>query len=221
MKRHFSRLYRRTHCRTTLRDGTEAEALYDRLVLLSGQPGSGKTTIARVFEYTTIAALLRNRDLDTYREIVKTVRDCHVIEDDRAAVIGCRLPMEPDYRDFWELPYSNEHKAALFFALVQARAVLSWFRQLEADGIDLSVVTISCKPGAEAATEAIGGTGAEAVAGEARRVEGAIFQVGRSSRRQGFEEMSPTQRELTSLLTSSTESSSRSSPAPRCPFCRS
>lgn len=174
-----------------LKDGAEAEALYDRLVLLLGQPGSGKTTIARVFEYTTIAALLRNRDLDTYREIVKTVRDCHAIEGDRAAVIGCRLPMEPDYRDFWELPYGNETKAALFFALVQARAVLAWFRQLEADGVDLAVVTIGCKPGTEAATDAIGGTAAEAVREKARRVEGAIYKIVGSILPPRLEEMSP------------------------------
>lgn len=160
-----------------LRESDEAEGLYDRLVLLLGQPGSGKTTIARIFEYTTVAALLRNRDLDTYREIVKTVRDCHLIEDDAAAVLGCRLPMEADYRDFWELPYADENKAGLFLALVQARAVLAWFRQLEVEGVDLENVSIVCRPGTDAGTDAMGGTAAQSVRDKARRVEAAIYNI--------------------------------------------
>src|ERR1043166_6166408 len=160
-----------------LREGAESEGLYDRLVLLVGQPGSGKTTIARVFEYSTVAALLRNRDLDTYREIVKTVRDCRAIDEDSAAILGCRIPMESEYRDFWELPYSTDNKAGLFLALVQARAVLSWFRQLEAEGVAISDITMACRPTSDAGIDAIGGDKAEAVRDRARRVEAAIYSI--------------------------------------------
>jgi hypothetical protein len=38
----------------------KAGTLYDRLVLLRGTPGSGKTTLARLFEFPTLATLLRN-----------------------------------------------------------------------------------------------------------------------------------------------------------------
>jgi hypothetical protein len=160
-----------------LRESSEAEGLYDRLVLMLGQPGSGKTTIARIFEYSTISALLRNRDLDTYREIVKTVRDCRAIEEESACILGCRLPMEAEYRDFWELPYADENKTGLFLALIQARAILAWFRQLEAEGTDLLKVIVECRPGAEAGKEAIGGTCAHDVREKARRVEAAIYNI--------------------------------------------
>lgn len=160
-----------------LRENNESEGLYDRLVLMLGQPGSGKTTIARIFEYSTLAALLRNRNLDTYRALVRTLTDCRAIEDDRAKIVGCRLPMEADYRDFWELPYPDDTKTGFFLALIQARAVLAWLRQIEAEGVDIARITIETKPGTEAGSEAIGGLRAEDIRDKARRVEAAIYNI--------------------------------------------
>ena len=42
------------------------DALYDRLVQIRGTPGSGKTTLSRLFAYPTLATLLRNKDLSSY-----------------------------------------------------------------------------------------------------------------------------------------------------------
>jgi len=41
----------------------QSGTLYDRLVLLRGTPGSGKTTLARLFEFPTLTALLRNSSI--------------------------------------------------------------------------------------------------------------------------------------------------------------
>src|SRR5438874_488788 len=53
-----------------LKKSGESGRLYDRLVLLRGTPGSGKTTLARLFEYSTLAALLRNSSVSTYQALV-------------------------------------------------------------------------------------------------------------------------------------------------------
>ena len=45
--------------------------LYDRLVLVRGTPGSGKTTLARLFEFPTICALLRNQSFAGHKDLTQ------------------------------------------------------------------------------------------------------------------------------------------------------
>ena len=63
--------------------------------------------------------------------------------------LGRRLPLETDYRDFWEFPYSDELKANLMMALLQARTVLGWFRHLRAAGIPPEKVRLVTRPEAQ------------------------------------------------------------------------
>lgn len=160
-----------------LRDPAGAASLYDRLLVMFGQPGSGKTTIAKVFEYPTLAALLRHKNFEAYRLLARVLADCGAIEGERPAVLGCRLPMETDYREFWELPYPEETRSGLFFALVQARAVLAWLRHLESSGTGLDTVAITPRGDAGAGFDAIGGERAQVVREKARRVEAAVYSV--------------------------------------------
>ena len=57
----------------------------------------------------------------------------------------------------WELPYTEETRSGLFYALVQARAVLAWLRYLEAAGVSLKDVTVRPRGDAVAGLNAIGG----------------------------------------------------------------
>jgi hypothetical protein len=154
-----------------------AGRLYDRLVLVRGTPGSGKTTLAKLFEYPTLTALLRNSSVSTYQALVGALVECGAIVDERPAVMGCRLPLETDYRDFWEFPYSDGLKMGLMTALIQARAVLAWLRHLTAVGVDPADVRIIPRPGAESIVDAIGGVEGAQVAARARSVEQALYQV--------------------------------------------
>jgi len=99
-------------------------------LILWGPPGSGKTTLARLFEFPTLVTLLRHRGLATYRELCAAVAECEAITGEHPKVVGCRLSMETDYRDFWEFPYSEGLKLGLMTALIQARSVLAWLRHL-------------------------------------------------------------------------------------------
>jgi hypothetical protein len=151
--------------------------LYDRLVLMRGTPGSGKTTLARVFEYPSLIALLRNSSLSTYQSLVGALGECGAVRDDHPTVLGCRLPLETDYRDFWEFPYTEPLKLRLMAGLMQARAVLGWFRHLSAAGVEEADVELVPRPDAESIVEAIGGVCGEGVAARARTVEKALYQV--------------------------------------------
>lgn len=155
----------------------EEGRLYDRLAMIIGTPGSGKTTLARLFQFSTLRTLLRNRTMNSYKPLIDTLSACGAIADQRPTLIGGRIPLEAEYREFWEFPYSDELKTGLMIALLQARAVLAWLRNVQAAGIGLDQVQIVPRADAVAALTAIGGTTGSALHARAREVELAIYRI--------------------------------------------
>lgn len=151
--------------------------LYDRLVLLQGTPGSGKTTLASLFEFPRLATVLRNTSLAGHGALAAALEGAGATKDGAPRVLGCRLPLETDYRDIWEFPYPEELRLSLTTALVQARAVLSWMRNIEEAGISLTDVTAVPRADAQASVEAIGGTSAASMLERAKSVERALYRI--------------------------------------------
>jgi hypothetical protein len=153
------------------------QRLYDRLTMVIGTPGSGKTTLARLFQYPTLRTLLRNRGLNTYTPLIDTLTACGALVDERPVLLGGRLPLEAEYREFWEFPYPDELKTKLMIALLQARTVLAWLRNLQNAGVELGQVEIIPRDDADAALTAIGGTRGPELLERAREVELAIYRI--------------------------------------------
>jgi hypothetical protein len=151
--------------------------LYDRLAMIIGTPGSGKTTLARLFQFSTLRTLLRNRGMNTYKPLIDTLTACGAIVAERPTLVGGRIPLEAEYREFWEFPYPEELKTGLMIALLQARTVLAWLRNIQSAGIDLANVAIVPRADADAALTAIGGTEGPALLARAREVELAIYRI--------------------------------------------
>ena len=162
---------------TFLERPAKEERLYDRLAMIIGTPGSGKTTLARLFQFTTLMTLLRNRSMTNYKPLIDTLTACGAIDDEHPALIGGRLPLEAEYREFWELPYPEELKSGLMIALLQARTVLTWLRNIRASGVLLDQVEIAPRADANAALAAIGGTKGSDLLARAREVEVAIYHI--------------------------------------------
>ena len=165
--------------RTYLEDYAEGGQLYEKLVRVIGSPGSGKTTMATLVEARMVSAVLADRDKEDFGEIISALNACGIVEKGKQAVAGVRLPMEGEYRDFWELPYETALKTKLVLALIQARAVLGLVRNLERTGADRKFSFV-IRTDAGAALESIGGSDTQSIVERARAVERAVYQVGAS-----------------------------------------
>jgi hypothetical protein len=160
-----------------LKRPVEQGTLYDRLVVFRGAPGSGKTTLARLFDFSAMRAVLRSTGSTDYESVAGALEQCGAIKDGLPMLLGCRLPMETDYRDFWEFPYHDALKSGLLFTFIQARAVLAWFRHLESASIAAPHVKLIPRLDAGSAAETIGGTDGSGVLQKARQVERSIYEI--------------------------------------------
>jgi hypothetical protein len=153
--------------------------LFDRLVVVVGTPGSGKTTIATLLQFKTLETLRHKTAMENHKDIVHALNRCGVMDQSRILVCGCRLALESEYRDFWELPYRESVKTGLMHSMLQARAIISWLRSLTDSGQasleDVEVLLGDALPGK---ADQIGGTSGRAVYDRACLIEREIYRIG-------------------------------------------
>ncbi len=155
----------------------DRERLYDQLVVISGTPGSGKTTLARLFQYRTVRILLNHIGIDAYRETAAALVDCGMLRDGEPTTLTCRIPLGGEYRDFWEFPYSEDIRTGLLESMLQARTCLAWVQNLRAAAHSSEEVKIIVRDDAAAAADSVGIESLDTFYDMARDVELAIYRI--------------------------------------------
>ena len=154
------------------------QEMFEVPVRIIGEPGSGKTMLAKLAEFSMVEAIVRDLSSSTHRELASALAGAGFLVDGRPHVAAVRVPMESDYRDFWELPYDKAIRTKLALWLLQARAMLGLLRNLTTNGRrDLSEVRFVARDAAEAHTEQIGGLTGEGIRARALEVQKAIYSV--------------------------------------------
>lgn len=157
--------------------GDNPASLFDRLVIVVGSPGSGKTTLARLLEFETLMAALRASDRREFRPLIKALSDAGIAADLQPKVLAVRLPANVQYRAIWELPYSEDVRHKLLRSLLQSRAVLGWFRHLESQGLDLGSLRVQTAGVGDAERTAMSADDPRQMRALARASELAVFKL--------------------------------------------
>jgi hypothetical protein len=151
--------------------------LFDRLVVLLGTPGSGKTTLGRLFEYRNLQTLHDHQDHGSYKEVASVMKDFGAIAESGPYVLAARLVMDSEYRSIWELPYDPALKQRLFLNLIQSRCVLMWLNTLRDEGYKDSNIKFITSNTSPAAVQNIGTDSVLNLRKVATNVEDSVYRV--------------------------------------------
>jgi len=163
---------------TFLAKSGHKEAMFELPVRIIGEPGSGKTMLATLAEFKMVETIMRDLSTDTHRGLATALADAGFLENGKPRVAAVRIPMESDYRDFWELPYDPAVKTKLALWLIQARAMLGLLRNLTANRRrGLGDIQFIARESSEAQIEQIGGLTAEGIRDRALEVQKAIYSI--------------------------------------------
>jgi hypothetical protein len=155
--------------------------LFDYPVRVIGTPGSGKTMMASLVEFRLIESILRDQSSENNRTLASALTASGFTHGEVPLIAAVRIPMESEYRDFWELPYDAAIKTKLILSLIQARVIIALLRNLTANR-RRTLASINFIPRDDSAAELaqIGGTAAKDVLSRAQEVERAIYTIGAS-----------------------------------------
>ena len=134
--------------------------------------------LATLAEFKLIEAIIRDQSSDTNRDLAAALADAGFLEGGLPRVAAVRVPMESEYREFWELPYDTMIKTKLAHSLIQARAMLGLIRNLTASGErNIAEVEFLPREASVAQVEQIGGLEAPGIQARALAVERAIYSI--------------------------------------------
>lgn len=164
--------------------------MFEVPVRIIGAPGSGKTMLATLAEFRMVETILKDETNPTNRTLADALAQAGFLKDGKPNVAAVRVPMESEYREFWELPYEPNIKTKLAFWLVQARAMLGLIRNLTANRTrEIDAIEFIPRANYEAHLENMGGLSAVGIRNRALEVQRAIYSVGAGLRAPKLEDL--------------------------------
>ena len=163
---------------TFLARSRHKDEMFELPVRIIGEPGSGKTMLAKLAEFRMVDAIMRDLSSPANRDLAGALGDAGFLQGGVPCVAAVREPMESDYRDFWELPYDEAVRTKLAFWFAQARSMLGLIRNLTANRRrDHSAIRFVARDASEAQVGQIGGLDTVGIRERAIEVQKAIYSV--------------------------------------------
>lgn len=101
--------------------------LWGHLYFIHSSPGAGKTSILRVFQPTTLLALLRGHN--QHKDLFNFMKGIDALNDDKINVLGVFLPIR-EYGSLAYSPLSSHQRQRIFNALLNARLTLALLKSI-------------------------------------------------------------------------------------------
>lgn len=104
------------------------EKLWDDVLFLRSSPGAGKSSLLRIFEPVTLVALFNSKSNPNLKDLREYLRKIDVMDNNKINLLGVCLHCNRNYEILEDLPIDDSKKTRFFFALINARIVLSTLR---------------------------------------------------------------------------------------------
>jgi hypothetical protein len=105
--------------------------LWNSILFIRSSPGAGKTSMLKVFDATSLWVLSNNISAPDYSDIIPYLKKLDVIDHNGAIhLLGVYTSCARNYQLIEDLELAEGQKQALFFALLNARIILSTLRSL-------------------------------------------------------------------------------------------
>ncbi|HEV7492159.1 hypothetical protein [Baekduia sp.] len=113
---------------------------WDRPALIQSAPGAGKTSLLRMFSAEALREVVTHPN--DFEHIYERLAELEIVHDNRAAVLGVRLPLKRDYALIDDLDLEEDARARVFFRLLDAKIVRAVVDALQSalPGVDLASV---------------------------------------------------------------------------------
>ena len=107
-------------------DKNKDSKLWNNVLFLRSSPGAGKTSILKIFEPNNLLTLSYNHSAPYYKDIIDYLKDLQILTDTGTIhLTGVYLSCTRNYQVLEDLDIGEAQKKGLFFALINARVVLS------------------------------------------------------------------------------------------------
>ena len=101
-----------------------------KLLVIRGSPGSGKSSLLRLFEINTLLTVHTRRHLPGDQDLAETLEELGVLAEDGPRVVGIYIQCDSSLRDVAHIDKQDSSKG-LFNALLDARIVGAFLRGIK------------------------------------------------------------------------------------------
>jgi hypothetical protein len=158
---------------------SEAESIWDLLLVLRSAPGGGKTSLMRIFTIEMLGLIHQSRE--EFPELVDELERHGALTEAGPTHLGVILNLDRDYRSLLDLGLPGDQPQRLFFRLLDARIIATTVRAVlsaigASDRSQLELVPLGSRSGIAAEAEVLGGLNGEELYQQAIQTEREILR---------------------------------------------